>query len=199
MLELETHKRKWPRIVVTIIAVVLFAGGVYMLITIFAPTLPVLSGKNPEETAKRLESKAGTYGNHLYIPKINVDVDIISGGDASALEHGAWHRKPENGDPVKGGNFVLSAHRFVMDYTPQGTAKKSPFYNIDKLAIGDSIFVDYQDKRYEYKITEKYGVKPDNVEVESPTNKPQLTLYSCTLQGSSDGRDVIEAEPVVKN
>jgi LPXTG-site transpeptidase (sortase) family protein len=76
---------------------------------------------------------------------------------------------------------------------------KSPFYNIGKLQVGDHIFVDFKGKRYEYAISEKYAVKPDGVEVESPTKDPQLTLYSCTLRGSSDGRDVLEAKPVTSS
>jgi sortase A len=199
MLEIKTHQRRWPRILVTIIILVFLAAGCYILLTIFSPTLPVLSGRAAHETEQKLVQPAGTYGNRLYIPKINVDVAIVSGNDSGALEKGAWHRKPENGDPIKGGNFVLSAHRFVMDITPQGTAIKSPFYNIGNLTKGDRVFVDYQNKRYQYEIVEKYTVKPDGVEVEAPTKDPQLTLYSCTLQGSSDGRDVLEARPITES
>lgn len=199
MLEITIKRRRWPRIFASIIGIIFLAVGSYILVTIFSPSIPVLSGKPAGETEQKLTKPAGTYGDRLYIPQINVDVAILQGKDSSVLEKGAWHRKPENGDPIKGGNFVLSAHRFVMSYTPQGTAIKSPFYNIGKLQTGDHIFVDYQSKRYEYEITEKYTVKPDGVEVESPTKDPQLTLYSCTLQGSSDGRDVLEAKPITKD
>lgn len=198
MLEIKVQRRRWPRILAMSIVVLLLGIGAYIFITIFSPTLPVLSGKSGDETKKKLDQPVGTNGDRLYLPQINVDVPIFGGRDSSVLEKGAWHRKPENGDPVKGGNFVLSAHRFVMSYTPQGTAIKSPFYNIGKLQVGDKLFVDWKGKRYEYQISEKYGVKPENVEVESPTNDPQLTLYSCTLRGSSDGRDVVEAKLVTK-
>jgi LPXTG-site transpeptidase (sortase) family protein len=198
MLEIVTKKRRWPQITLICILLVFLISGCYILLTIFSPTIPVLSGRQLDETKKKLEKPAGTFGDRLYIPKINIDVEIIGGNESSALEKGAWHRRPENGDPIKGGNFVLSAHRFVMSYTPQGTAVKSPFYNIGQLQVGDKLYVDFKGKRYEYEIFGKYGVKPDNVEVESPTNDPQLTLYSCTLQGSSDGRDVIEARPTNK-
>jgi LPXTG-site transpeptidase (sortase) family protein len=196
MLEIKVKRRRWLHVLVTIGIVALLAAGSYVLLTVFAPTMPVLSGRAPDETKEKLLKPAGTFGNRLFIPQINVDVAIYTGRDASVLEKGAWHRKPENGDPVHGGNFVLSAHRFVMSFTPQGTAIKSPFYNIGRLAIGDRIFVDFEHKRYQYEISEKYTVKPDGVEVEAPTKDPQLTLYSCTLQGSSDGRDVLEAKPV---
>lgn len=198
MLEIVPQRRRWPRVVVTILLLLMLSIGVYILAVAFAPVLPVMSGRAPKETEQKLTRPAGTYGNRLFIPKINIDVEINTGRDSSVLEKGAWHRKPENGNPVTGGNFVLSAHRFVMSYTPQGTAIKSPFYNIGQLQLGDRIFVDYEGKRYEYEISEKYTVKPDGVEVEAPTKDPQLTLYSCTLEGSSDGRDVLEAKPVVK-
>ena len=110
------------------------------------------------------------------------------------MEHGAWWRKPENGNPKDGGNFVLSAHRFIMGLTPQQTLRKSPFYNIDKLTVGDEIIIDYNGVRYNYVISEKQSVKPDAVEIEQLTDQPQLTLYSCTLGGANDGRDVIIAK-----
>lgn len=194
MLEIKVQRRRWPRALAIIIVVVLLAVGSYVLITVLSPTLPVLSGRSGDETKKKLDQAAGSHGDRLYLPQINIDVPIHQGRDSSVLEKGAWHRKPENGDPIKGGNFVLSAHRFVMSYTPHGTAIKSPFYNIGKLQMGDHIFVDWKGKRYEYRISEKYAVKPDGVEVESPTNEPQLTLYSCTPRGNSDGRDVLEAK-----
>lgn len=177
-------------------ALLLILGGVYIILTVFSPGLPLLSGRAPDETAKKLRDAPGAHGNRLFIPQINVDVAVVEGNTEAALEKGAWHRRPENGNPEKGGNFVLSAHRFVMSFTPQGTAVKSPFYNIDKLKVGDTLSVDYNGKRYEYEIKRKYSVKPTAVEIEGPSETPKLTLYSCTLQGSQDGREVIEAVPV---
>lgn len=177
-------------------ATMLIIGGVYIILTVFSPGLPLLSGRASDETAKKLEDTPGAHGNRLFIPQINVDIAVVEGNTEAALEKGAWHRRPENGNPEKGGNFVLSAHRFVMSFTPQGTAVKSPFYNIDKLKVGDKLSVDYNSKRYEYEITKKYAVKPTAVEIEGPSDTPKMTLYSCTLQGSQDGREVIEAIPV---
>lgn len=177
------------------VGIALLAVGCYVLLTAAAPViaLPVVTGRAPDVTQKRLGESPGTYGDRLFIPKINVDVAIVAGSNESALEKGAWHRHPENGDPVQGGNFVLSAHRFVMSITPQGTAVKSPFYNIDKLGIGDRLSVDYQSRRYEYAVSRKYSVKPTDVGIESRSIEPKMTLYSCTLSGENDGRDVIEA------
>jgi LPXTG-site transpeptidase (sortase) family protein len=199
VLEIKVKRRRWPGILAGIIAVIVVCLVGYVLVTMFSPTLPILSGKSGNETEKQLAKPAGASGDRLYIPQININIAISQGRDSTVLDQGAWNRKPENGDPVKGGNFVLSARRFVMGYTPQETAIKSPFYNIGKLQTGDHVFVDYKSKRYEYEISEKYTVKPAGVAVESPTKDPQLTLYSCNLKGDSDGRDVLEAKLMKKD
>ena len=135
--------------------------------------------------------------NRLYIPKININLPYSTGGE-TVMENGAWWRAPDSGNPKDGGNFVLSAHRFIMGLTPQQTLRKSPFYNIDKLVVGDEITIDYEGERYVYQISKIFAVKPDAIEIENRTDQPQLTLYSCTLGGASDGREVIIAKPVTK-
>lgn len=128
----------------------------------------------------------------LYIPKINAEIPFASGG-ADRLETGAWWRQPASGNPASGGNFVLAAHRFQMGRTPAQTVRQSPLYHIDKLAVGDDITVDYKQTRYTYQITKIYRVPPTASEIESATDDARLTLYSCTLGGASDGREVIIA------
>lgn len=132
--------------------------------------------------------------NQLIIPKIGVIVPIVTGG-FEALDQGVWHRFPERGNPLAGGNFILSAHRFKLGWTPQMVRKLSPFYHIDELDSGDSIFVDYEGVRYSYLVDKTYQVKPDEIAIEDQTENPKLTLYSCTLKGEADGRTVIEAWP----
>ncbi len=194
-LELNTNESHWKRNLLVVLALALIAVGGYIVFTAFSPMFntSIVAGRDANETLKKLDKPVGSNGDRLYIPQINVDVAIVTGDDSSALEKGAWHRKPENGNPETGGNFVLSAHRFVMDVTPQGTVEKSPFYNIDRLLVGDRLVVDYGGKRYEYGIKKKYAVKPNASEIEAKSDSPKMTLYSCTLQGSADGRDVIEA------
>jgi len=110
------------------------------------------------------------------------------------LEEGAWHRLPENGNPVDGGNFVLAAHRLEIGWTPGQTKKMSPFYNIDKLNVGDEIVVFYNKNRYSYTIDKIYEVEPSATYIENRTSRPKMTLYTCTLKGAADGRVVIEAK-----
>lgn len=175
---------------------VLLAAGTYLLITILAPSVPPAPAPKAEVQAY-LNSPPKQQGNRLYIPAINVDVAIVEGKTPAALNEGAWHRRPENGDPEKGGNFVLSAHRFKLGFTPQHTKARSPFYHIDKLRPGDALYVDFNQKRYTYNVTRKYKVSRTAVEIEGPSSEPKMTLYSCDLRGEAAGREVIEAKPVL--
>ena len=64
-------------------------------------------------------------------------------------------------------------------------------YNIDKMKLGDNIVVDYEGARYAYEITKIFDVKPNQTEIEAPSQEAKLTLYSCELGGSDAGRIVI--------
>lgn len=187
--------RKAIRLVGLIVPVVSLVCGLYLLLNASAPLLPAVAFlESADETANELESTQPQIGeNRLYIPKINVDVEIVSGDDWQVLERGAWHRHPENGNPSGGGNFVLSAHRFTLGWTPQQTRLESPFYNIDKLEGGDKIYVDWDGKRYEYEVARRYSVARTATEIENRTTEAKMTLYSCDLKGEMAGREVIEA------
>ncbi len=179
------------------LAILMLAAGLYVLVTALMP-LFIVHTVNPTNntTVTKLEATATEIPteNRLYVPKIDINLPYEQ-GDERVMEHGAWWRRPENGNPKDGGNFILSAHRFIMGLTSEQTLRKSPFYNIDKLALGDEITIDYQGARYVYVISKIYAVKPNAVEIENRTDEPQLTLYSCTLGGAADGREVIIATP----
>lgn len=170
------------------------AVGVYMLLVIFAPVYYEVS--QPTVMEHKLKEEPKVKDNRLYIPTIGVDVAIVEGENESVLEKGAWHRRPENGNPETGGNFVLSAHRFQMGITPQQTNERSPFYHIDKLKENDEIHVDYNGKRFTYKIARKYQVDRYALAIENPSDEPKMTLYSCDLRGEQAGREVVEAKLV---
>ena len=173
----------------------MIASGIYLLALISTPLImsQTINSKNNSTSQLISKTKDKITENRLYISKIDINLPYASGG-AETMEHGAWWRKPENGNPKDGGNFVLSAHRFIMGLTPQQTLRKSPFYNIDKLTVSDEIVIDYNGVRYIYVISEKRSVKPEAIEIEQRTDQPQLTLYSCTLGGANDGRDVLIAK-----
>lgn len=175
---------------VTFVAILLMGGGLYLLSLIAAPAVMPVIAMKPIEVNKLPKPTE----NRVVIPKIGVN--IVYGEGVAALDRGAQWRFPDRGNPEKGGNFIIAAHRFTLQPTPQSTLEKSPFYNIDKLVLGDKIVIDYDGKRYGYEIDNMFSVEPTQIEIEDPSKDAKLTLYSCELDGSASGRVVVTAKPL---
>lgn len=178
-----------------ILPIGLLVCGLYIGILTVSPTI-VRNGSfgSPQENIiKNVDQPTASQTNQVIIPKIGVQVPFYSGNE-TVLEKGAWHRYPDRGNPESGGNFILSAHRFNLGWTPRQTRAKSPFYNLHKLREGDAIIVVYNGMQYDYRIVNKFTVKPSEITIENTSDTPKLTLYSCTLKGANDGRDVLEAQ-----
>lgn len=188
-------KPKWKKRASFILPIILLLGGLYMLSLVFAPKMVPYFKAGAVQ--KALDNNLPQQGNdRLYIQKLGVNAPIRVGGAEVMNNGGVWHRLPKLGDPISGGNFILSAHRWHTGKTPAETIAQSPFYNMDRVQTGDNIFVDFEGKRYKYVVYETYQVKPDQTEIEAPLasgEDPKMTLYTCTLKGSSDGRVVIQA------
>lgn len=186
--------KKFRSVALMSLSIGLLGVGAYVLLIVLFPlaSSPFINPDDNKTTQKLVETDDKITENRLYIPKIDINLPYAT-GDETVMETGAWWRQPMSGNPKDGGNFVLSAHRFIMGWTPGETAKRSPFYNIDKLAIGDKITIDYDGGRYTYTIKEKYDVPPTAIEIEAPTEDNRLTLYSCGLGGANDKREVIIA------
>jgi sortase A len=171
-----------------------FVAGLYLLVTMYSPavfkTNRLLARFEPTVSAGDVSVE-----NQIVIPKLNVKVNYYS-GDESVLNRGAWNRFPERGNPKDGGNFILAGHRFRMSLTPWSTNKSSPFYNLDKLQDGDEILIRYDGQDYSYRVAKMYEVEPNATEIEDVSAQDKLTLYTCTMGGSSDGRLVVEAHQV---
>ncbi|MDO8335975.1 MAG: sortase [Candidatus Saccharibacteria bacterium] len=178
-----------------IVAIIFLVGGIYVAyLSLLAPQHEIHSSSASQAQYVREHAPKVSSEDTLIIPKISVNALINPGGIAT-LDNGAiWHRQPQNGNPVDGGNFVLAGHRYQFAITPDHTIKSSVLYDLDKMKLGDKILVDWHKKRYTYKVTKIYSVKPNAVEIEQRSNEPKMTLYTCTLAGSTDGRIVIEAK-----
>jgi len=190
---LDKKKSRWFLILVGIVVI---AVALYVTVVYLAPhfvTIP-FTPLTPDATAKKIEaSKAGQFGDRLYIPQINVDVGITAGGGSDALDTGAWQRNPEVGDPAKGGSFVLSAPRFTLDTTPWWTREKSPFFNLDKLQKGDQLTVDYKSNRYLYEV-ESASQATANNDIEQKSDHAALTLYATDSKGGAVSSPVVRAK-----
>lgn len=184
-------KKSYIKLAATSFGIVLIICGLYTAILLRAPD------KKPLSTIEQqafLEKNPAPSKEQLIIPKIALKAPISDDG-ATALRSGAWHRFPERGNPEIGGNMILAAHRYRFAYTPQRVRAQSFFYNLPQLKVGDDIYVDWHAKRYQYKVTQLLDVKPDQINIEDASATPKLTIYTCTLAGSADGRVVVVAEP----
>ncbi len=177
------------RAVIIVVFAVLLLLGIYILVLYMSPRLVPVFKKNSVVNDQEDTS------NRLTIPSTGINVAIKEGGEEQ-LEHGAWHRFPERGNPELGGNFILSAHSFVWGITPEQVTEKSYFYSLKDVNVGDEISVRWGSKDYKYKVSEIFDVKPNQTEIEKPSNEPKLTIYTCTEAGSADGRVVVIAKPI---
>lgn len=190
------QKRGIGRFIVPVFACVLmFTGGYFLLLTL-APQAQVLSASFEEWNRPVEPPEVGA--NRLYIPKIKLNIDYEAGGP-EVLNEKSWWRYPERGNPVEGGNFILSAHRFELGFTPGQTIRKSPFFHLNRVQPGDKVYVDYEGKRYEYTIEKRFDVKPTQVEIEAPSEEHKLTIYTCMLEGQDAGREVLVAKQTRKD
>jgi sortase A len=142
----------------------------------------------------------------LIIPKINVDVpvhyDVTPDYDSQmkAMENGvAWFGIPgANSKPGQVGNTVLSGHS-SNDIIDPGSYKFI-FAQLERMNVSDTIYVNYNGVRYTYTVTKKEVVKPTEVQkLIYPTDKPVLTLITCTPLGTSLNRLLVTAEQVSPN
>lgn len=172
----------------------LIAAGLYLLLLVTAPSpySPIALFYPPKKPPVLPAER------QLYIPKIGVNI-VFDSGKVAVLDHEAWWRFPERGNPIIGGNFILSAHRFNLGFLPGETKIKSPFYNLNRLEPGDNVYIDYLHVRYKYQVVRRFSVKPTELSIEDPSAEAKLTLYSCTLRGQADGREVVQATLIVKN
>ena len=192
---LKTRKKPASRRIL-LFGVVLIAGGIYALSLTAAPFIVPVDSRTIELA---LTKPAVVEQNRFYVPKMGIAVpinEIKNGNETQALLDGAAHRAPESGNPKDGGNFVLAAHRFTFGITPRNVVKQSPFFHIDRLAVGDKLYVDWGGIRYTYQVDRISNVPPTATDIERRTAKPQLTMYSCGLGGERDNRVVIIATQI---
>ena len=189
-------KNKQGRLLLIFIGTALLLIGMYVAYLLISPRL---SKKQTKEVQQAVAQKPQADRNAVFIPSVGIQANIEQ-GDINILDKGmAWHRLPEQGNPIKGGNMIITGHSFVWGYRPDEIKKKSIFYDLKNSKVGDEVVVNWEGKQYKYKITKLKTVKPNAIEVEDQTSDPQLTIYTCTLGGAADGRVVVVAKPEAKS
>lgn len=163
------------------------AVGLYLVIV---PILPVANHKlkatpsiSSYESADKIPAE-----NRLILPSAKVDTQVVEGSSISVINNGNVWRRPATSNDPKTGNMVIVGHNYTYrDPTP-------PFYSLDDSEVGDELFLYWQGQKYSYKITSKKIVSPSAVEIEDPTEKPTLTLYTCYPLFIANKRLVVQAE-----
>lgn len=139
----------------------------------------------------------------LIIPKINIDVPVVYGAKndndsmMAAMAKGVAHFAIPGASSVPGqkGNTVLSGHS-SNDLFDNG-AYKFIFVQLNKLEKGDTIYANYEGKRYTYTVSDKKLVAPTDVSVLLGTNdKPILTLITCWPIGTANQRIILTADQI---
>lgn len=124
--------------------------------------------------------------NRLVLPSIALDKEIVVGEDPSLVHQGAWHR-PRSSTPNKGGNTVIVGHRFTY-------SSPAIFYHLDKIELGETFAIWWEGREYVYRVTQTKVVDASAIEIEANTEKPIVTLYTCTPIWTAKDRLVIVGE-----
>ncbi len=135
------------------------------------------------------ETEYAVSPNRLIIAKIGVNAPIVETESAEyGLHLGAWHI-PESSTPDKGGNTVITGHRFK--YLPPNNLT---FYLFHKLEVGDIVSVIWHEKDYFYKIKEIKIVDKTDFSILEPSEEPIITLFTCHPIYSTENRLVVIGE-----
>ena len=164
--------------------------GGYLLATTLSPALPGdLTGQVSAVSKIVSQRQPDIKVIVSMCPKIGVDVAIVKGVTDRTLAGGAWHRVPENGDPLSAATSYWPLTVFTSVY-PTANSGTVTVYHIDALNNGDQSYVDYNGVRYAYEVTKRYSVAR-LMQIEAPSREAKLTLYSCDLRGPAAGREVV--------
>ena len=175
---------------------------------IFAPIMAYVSpGNAPASEIEAIDptvTQTVSPDPRLIIPKLNVDVPVHFGIQLaevmSAMNNGVAHYRIAGASAYPGeiGNLVITGHSAGDIYS--SNPYKYIFSGLERLEDGDLIYVNYKSVRYTYRVVKKEVVEPSNVAaLVVNTDKPLLTLVTCTPLGTSRYRLLVTAEQISPN
>lgn len=121
----------------------------------------------------------------IKICRIGVEKAVVNGVGDEDLKKGPGHY-PQTPLPGTPGNAAIAGHR---------TTYGAPFFNLDKLDVGDPIMVSTAQGQFRYDVESKTVVTPNHVEVLNNTpDKNELTLTTCEPRFSAAKRLIVVAK-----
>lgn len=198
------RKRKYIPILAGVAVVLLVLFLQYNRL-IFAPIMAYVSpGNAPASSIEAIDPTVTTTVSpepRLIIPKLNVDVpihfDVPLDQVMAAMNNGVAQYRIAGASAFPGevGNFVITGHSAGDVYS--SNPYKYIFSGLERLDDGDLIYVNYNSVRYTYRVVKKEVVDPSNVAaLVVDTDKPLLTLVTCTPLGTSKYRLLVTAEQI---
>lgn len=136
----------------------------------------IVEENKEEEVTEQTENQLITneYIGYLNIPKINLTKGFLDKkAPDNDVEKNILVVEGSNYPDVKKGNLILAGH--------SGSGWKAFFNDLYKLEIGDSAYIDYKNKKYNYKIVNIYKQqKVGTIAIYRNYDKTTLTLVTCT-------------------
>lgn len=108
----------------------------------------------------------------IKIPKIKLEIPVVDSVDLKDIKYVAGHFQ-STAYPGEKGNFSVAGHR----YSSYG----EPFKRLDEIENGDKINVIYKGKEYDYEVTDKFLIDPDDNSILEKTKDATITLITCTM------------------
>jgi LPXTG-site transpeptidase (sortase) family protein len=140
-----------------------------------------------EDKNKKKEFSESDFNNfwlEINTDDLKIKAPIINGIQQEDLAKGLGRHKTSALPNDKGGNLVISGHRWKFG----GNPAYKIFEDLDKLKNGDRVIVHYGGREFKYEVFESGVVKDDKKgfnEVMQKTDKKWLTLYTCTPKYTS--------------
>lgn len=136
------------------------------------PDLPVADkgkeDKKEQHAPKTPDFSEGEQVAKLTIPKLEKSFDVFWGTDNDTLSKGVGEYVSEwTVPPGQEGHTVLSGHNNTV------------FENLGDLEDGDSLYMSYKGKDYEYNISKAWITTEDDRSVIVQKDDPTLTLTTC--------------------
>jgi sortase A len=139
-----------------------------------------------EARAFRASVDEGDAVARLEIPRLDLDVVVVNGTDASNLRRGPG-RHLDSFMPGEGELVYIAGHR---------TTYGAPFSDIDKLQRGDQVTVELPYATIEYRVTGDRIVDQYELSVLKSRGREELVLQACHPRFFASERYLVYARPV---
>ncbi|TMW71569.1 class D sortase [Alteribacter natronophilus] len=150
---------------------------------------PMISGTGEDLTEGGREDypyEAGDEVGELIIPQLDRLYEVYWGTDDDTLDQGVGYHEGDFTTPPDGlGHTVLSGHRDTV------------FRELGELEEGDRLYMEFEDRVYEYQIRDIWITDADDRTVIVDKDRPTLTLTTCypfNYFGAAPDRYIIQAE-----